>query len=257
MVVSITDALPDYAGKPREMDETDIEHIIEAFGKSAARAEKAGFDGVQIHGAHGYLVSQFLSPRSNHRRDRWGGNLENRMRFVIEVTRSIKSNVSSNFPVIIKLGCRDFLDGEKGLTIEEGAIVAKALENEGISLIEISHGIIDKAQRNILLGITSQEKEATFLDDARAIRSSTHIPLSLVGGMRSLNVMEDIVQSGVSDFISICRPFIREPDLITRWKNGDTRPAECISCSGCFNPDKEGKFHIFCKHVKDRNHLSS
>lgn len=255
MAVSITDKLPDYgisaSGKAREMEEADIENIIEAFGKAAARVEKAGFDGVQIHGAHGYLVSQFLSPQSNHRRDRWGGSLENRMRFVIEVTRSIKSNVSSNFPVMIKLGCRDFLDDEKGLTIEEGASVAKALENEGICLIEISHGIIDKVQRKKLLGITSQDKEATFLDDTRAIRNSTRIPLSLVGGMRSLKVMENIIQSDVSDCISICRPFIREPDLITRWKKGDKHPAECISCSGCFNPDKEGKFHIFCKHVKN------
>jgi len=255
MAVSITDKLPDYgvsaSRKAREMEDADIDNIIEAFGKAAARVEKAGFDGVQIHGAHGYLISQFLSPRSNHRHDRWGGNLENRMRFVIEVTRSIKSNVSSNFPVMIKLGCRDFLDDEKGLTIEEGASVVKALENEGICLIEISHGIIDKVQRKKLLGITSQEKEATFLDDARVIRNSTRIPLSLVGGMRSLKVMEDIIQSGVSDCISICRPFIREPDLISRWENGDKRPAECISCSGCFNPDMEGKFHIFCKHVKN------
>ncbi|MBW1812859.1 MAG: NADH:flavin oxidoreductase [Deltaproteobacteria bacterium] len=261
MAVSITDELSDYgipaSGKAREMEDADIKNIIEAFGKAAARVEKAGFDGVQIHGAHGYLVSQFLSPRSNQRHDRWGGSLENRMRFVIEVTRSIKSNVSSNFPVMIKLGCRDFLDDENGLTIKEGAIVAKTLENEGICLIEVSHGIIDKVQRKILLGITSQEKEATFLNDARVIRDSTGIPLSLVGGMRSLEIMEDIVQSGVSDCISICRPFIREPDLITRWKNGDRRRAECISCSGCFNPDKEGKFHIFCKHIKNGKAPSS
>jgi 2,4-dienoyl-CoA reductase-like NADH-dependent reductase (Old Yellow Enzyme family) len=173
------------------------------------------------------------------------------MRFVIEVSRAMKRQVDDDFPVMIKLGCRDYVkDG--GLTIEEGAQVAQALEREGISLIEISCSVQDMSSRkSSLLGITSKEKEACFRPDARVIRKATSIPLSLVGGMRSLPVMEDIIQSGTSDLISICRPFIREPDLIKRWSKGDNRPAECISCGGCFNLDDKGKIKIYCRQLKE------
>jgi len=251
VAVSLVEKMPDYGHEARQMNDEDIEKIIEAFGQAARRVQEAGFDGVQIHGAHGYLVSQFLSPLSNKREDRWGGSLENRMRFVIEVSRAMKRQVDDDFPVMIKLGCRDYVkDG--GLTIEEGAQVAQALEREGISLIEISCSVQDMSSRkSSLLGITSKEKEACFRPDARVIRKATSIPLSLVGGMRSLPVMEDIIQSGTSDLISICRPFIREPDLIKRWSKGDNRPAECISCGGCFNLDDKGKIKIYCRQLKE------
>lgn len=274
MAVSLIDNLPEFGREAREMKEEDIQEIIEAFGQAARRAQEAGFDGVQIHGAHGYLVSQFLSPRTNQRSDRWGGNLENRMRFVIEVTRSVKRHVDDDFPVMIKLGGRDYLqpgdqlvwgrsrggtpksdktdssDKEVGLTIEEGAEAARALENEGISFIEISNGFIGTSSYKINVGITSPEQEAYFLQDARVIRQKTSGPLGLVAGLRSIPVMEEIVSSGVVDCIALCRPLIREPGLIRRWKNGDTRPAECISCGGCFNPDENGKMHIYCRQVK-------
>lgn len=251
MAVSLTGEVPDHGREPREMNEEDIEGIIEAFGQAAGRVQKAGFDGVQIHGAHGYLVSQFLSPRSNKRKDKWGGSLENRMRFVIEVTRAIKRNVDDNFPVMIKLGCRDYVDEREGLTIEEGAEISRELEREGISLIEISHGFLDRSYRKLLTKITSPEREALFLADARIIRKATSIPLSLVGGMRSFPVMEEIVQSGITDCISLCRPFISEPWLIRRWKEGDTGPAKCISCYKCFSPDPDGSVHIYCRQVKE------
>jgi len=249
MAVSVTDKMPNYGNPAREMTEEDIQGIIESFGQAARRVEEAGFDGVQIHGAHGYLVSQFLTPRSNLRQDKWGGNLENRMRFVVEVVRSIKQTVSSDFPIMIKLGCRDYLDEGVGLTIEEGAEVAQSMEKEGVSLIEISSGLQDASYRKKRLGTTSPEKEAYYLDDARAVREKTSGPLSLVGGMRSLPVMEDVINSGVVDCISICRPFIREPGLINRWQKGDARPADCISCGGCFNVGEDGKMSINCRQL--------
>ena len=249
MAVSVTDKMPNYGNPAREMTEEDIQGIIDSFGQAARRVEAAGFDGVQIHGAHGYLVSQFLTPRSNLRQDKWGGNLENRMRFVVEVARSIKQTVSSDFPIMIKLGCRDYLDEGIGLTIEEGAQVAQALEKEGVSLIEISSGSQDDSYRKKRLGITSAEKEAYFLDDARIVREKTSGPLSIVGGMRSLPVMENVITSGVADCISICRPFIREPGLINRWQRGDVRPADCISCGGCFNVGKDEKMSIYCRQL--------
>jgi len=259
MAVSVTDDLPDFGRKAREMNGEDIESIIDAFGQAARRVQEAGFDGVQIHGAHAYLVSQFLSPRTNKRTDKWGGSLENRMRFAVEVTRAAKKQVDTNFPVMIKLGCQDYLEDDGGMTIEEGAQVVETLEEEGVCLVEISYSVIDPPQRKKFLGITSPEKEAVLLPEARVIRKATSVPLALVTGLRSLPVMEEVIESGVADLISICRPLIREPGLIKRWKEGDTRPADCISCKGtthksqygCFNPDEKGKMHIYCKQLKE------
>ncbi len=251
MAVSMVEGMPDYGRKAREMTEEDIEKIIEAFGQAARRVQEAGFDGVQIHGAHGYLASQFLSPLSNRREDRWGGSLENRMRFVIEVCCSIKSQVDDDFPVMIKLGCKDYVKDGRGLTIEEGTKIAEALEKEGIGLIEISHSIQDNTfRKKNMLGITSEEKEACFLPEARVIRKGTSIPLSVVGGMRSIPVLEDIIESGVTDMISICRPLIREPGLIKRWMEGDQRRADCISCGKCLNIDDKGKINVYCNQLK-------
>jgi len=251
MAVSMVEGMPDYGRKAREMTEEDIEKIIEAFGQAARRVQEAGFDGVQIHGAHGYLASQFLSPLNNRREDRWGGSLENRMRFVIEVCCSIKSQVDDDFPVMIKLGCKDYVKDGRGLTIKEGTKIAEALEKEGIGLIEISHSIQDNTfRKKNMLGITSEEKEACFLPEARVIRKGTSIPLSVVGGMRSIPVLEDIVESGVTDMISICRPLIREPGLIKRWMEGDQRRADCISCGKCFNIDDKGKINVYCNQLK-------
>jgi len=252
LAVSLKEDFEDYGVAPREMDDEDIEKIIEAFGKAAVRVQEAGFDGVQIHGAHGYLGSQFLSPNNNLRKDKWGGSIENRMRFLAETTKAMKKSVDGDFPVMIKLGCRDYLDEGDELTIQEGAEVAGALEKEGICHIEISHGYLEKSRRKLLGGITSPEKEAPFLSDARVVREATSGPIALVAGMRSLQVMEEIVESGVSDYISLCRPFIREPGLVKRWKDGDTRPADCISCWRCFNTDDDGNAVIECSQLKEK-----
>jgi len=180
------------------------------------------------------------------------------MRFVVEVTRAIKKQTGGDFPVMIKLGCRDYFEDGSGLTIEEGARTAKALDDEGICLVEISYGNMARNLRKMLLGITSAEKEAVLLPEARVLRSETTVPIALVTGLRSLPVMEKLIRTGEVDFISLCRPLIREPDLIKRWKNGDTRPADCISCPnpsgismyGCFNLDDNGKLSIFCRQLK-------
>jgi len=248
VAVSVPESSSDKGSKPREMTDEDIETIIDDFGQAARRVQEAGFDGVQIHGAHGYLITQFLSPRFNHRNDKWGGSLNNRMRFVVEITRAMKKQVDNDFPVMIKLGCRDYTETGDKLTIEEGVAVVKALEKEGHCHIEISYGTIDNASRKISLGITTHEQEAYMLHDAQMVRQETGLPLGLVGGMRSLSVMEDIVQSGTVDTLSLCRPLIREPDLIKKWKEGSTKSADCISCGRCFNR-KDGKTYIRCSQV--------
>jgi 2,4-dienoyl-CoA reductase-like NADH-dependent reductase (Old Yellow Enzyme family) len=250
LAVCLVEGLPDLGTPPREMTDEDIEEIVEAFGRSARRVEEAGFDGVQIHGAHGYLVTQFLSPLSNQREDRWGGPLENRMRFVIEVVRSMRRQVDEDFPIMIKLGCRDYLDEGEGFTIEEGGEVAAALEREGVSLIEVSHGMAQSAFHKRSRGTeTTPIEEAYLLPDAEAVRKSTSGPLAVVGGMRSLPVMERAVESGATNCIAICRPLIREPDLIKRWKEGDTRPAGCLSCRGCMKTNKDLKSEIRCRQL--------
>lgn len=276
LAVSSVDKMPDFGRTPRVMNEEDIWEIVKAFGLAAGRVQEAGFDGVQIHGCHGYLVSQFLSPRTNRRTDQWGGSPENRRRFVVEVVRSIKKQVSADFPVMVKLGVRDYLKpgddltwganvGRRpgpmvdprssdalGLSVEEGAPVARALEEEGICLVEISNGFLGTSTYKIHLGVNAPDKEATLLNDARVVRQATKGPLCLVAGMRSLPVMERIVTSGAADLVALCRPLIREPMLIKRWREGDIRPAECISCGGCFNKDESGKIQIYCRQLKKR-----
>jgi 2,4-dienoyl-CoA reductase-like NADH-dependent reductase (Old Yellow Enzyme family) len=253
LAVSAGDGPSDTENVPREMTDEDIETIVEAFGRAARRVEAAGFDGVQIHGAHGYLVTQFLSPRSNRRRDRWGGSLENRMRFVVEVVRAIRRQVDQDFPVMIKLGCRDYLDDGEGMKIEEGASVAAALEREGVCFIEVSHGLPGRSFRKMSHGKERAPiREAYLLPDARVVRGWTSLPLCVVGGMRSLSVMEAAIESGAVDCVSLCRPLIREPDLIERWRSGDTRPAECLSCGACMKTDEEGKGEIRCRQIPPR-----
>ncbi len=252
LAVSLPDGLPKPGPPLREMTEEDIETAIDAFAQAARRVQEARFDGVQIHGAHGYLVSQFLSPRVNRRQDQWGGSLENRMRFAVEIARAIRRQVDDDFPVMVKLGCRDYPDEGEGLTIGEGAEVAAALEREGVCFIEVSHGIAERSFRKKTKGKkTAPIAQAYMLPDAEIIRQSTSVPLALVGGMRSLPAMEAIVESGTVDCIAICRPLIREPDLIQRWSGGDTRPADCFRCGGCFAESREAKTVIRCRQLRE------
>jgi 2,4-dienoyl-CoA reductase-like NADH-dependent reductase (Old Yellow Enzyme family) len=251
LVASVVDGQRERGERVRELSDAEIEAIIDAFGQSARRVQEAGFDGVQIHGAHGYLITQFLSPSSNRRSDRWGGSLENRMRFVIEVTRSIRGQVDDDFPVTIKLGCRDYLDEGEGLLIDEGAEVAAALEREGVCFVELSHGMRGRAFRKRTSGKkTAPIEEAYLLPDAKIVRNSISVPLSLVGGMRSLPVMEEVVASGIVDCVSLCRPLIREPDLIKRWREGDTRSADCVSCWGCLKTNSDGRSDVHCRQLE-------
>ena len=211
--------------------EEEIEDLIEAFVFSAGRAVVAGFDGVQIHGAHGYLISQFISPYTNKRDDRWGGSSENRMRFLLEVYRRVRKEVGDDYPLMIKLNSADYIEG--GLTIDESSQIAKTLSQEGIDAIEVSGGMAESGNWMIKPGIKEEKDEAYFLPNARRLREVVDVPLFLVGGLRTPGLMETLLEEGEVDMISLCRPFIREPDLVNRWKSGDRRKADCISCKGC------------------------
>ncbi len=217
---------------PVEMSKEDIERVVAGFAEAARRAKEAGFDGVQIHGAHGYLLSQFLSPYSNVRSDEYGGSIENRARAVFEVYEAIRDNVGPDYPVMIKINTSDFVD--VGLTPDESLWVCGKLSEMRMDAIELSGGIAAAGKLSpARTGIDSLEKEGYFREYAKQFKPHLTCPVILVGGLRSLDVIEEIYSEGSADFFSVCRPLISEPNLINRWESGDRKPARCSSCSKC------------------------
>ncbi|MFI7669563.1 NADH:flavin oxidoreductase/NADH oxidase family protein [Nocardia sp. NPDC049526] len=193
------------ATTPRELTPAEIEDIIERFAAAAVVCETAGFDGVQVHGAHGYLVAQFLSPLSNQRDDDWGGDPERRMRFALEVVRRIRARVSPGFAVGIKLNSADFQRG--GFTEEESRDVIAALAREGLDLIEVSGGSYEEPAMMGTAAASTRAREAYFLEYAHTVRALVgDIPLAVTGGFRSRAAMDDAVHSGECDVVGIGRP---------------------------------------------------
>ncbi|MGD2147328.1 MAG: NADH:flavin oxidoreductase, partial [Anaerolineae bacterium] len=233
----------------RELTVVEIEGLVRAYADAAWRAQEAGFDAVQLHGAHGYLISQFLSPFSNRRTDEWGGDLEGRIRFLRTVCAAVRDQVGPNYPVFIKLGMQDAVEG--GLSLGEGAKVAATLKGMGLVAIEISGGIGGATSLNTPTGMRAPADEAVFRPWARAARSASLLPIALVGGLRSIQVMEDLLETGDADFISLCRPLICEPDLPKRLRDGIQDRSRCISGSRCW-PDSCGE-GIACRCPVDRS----
>ncbi|MBF0558012.1 MAG: NADH:flavin oxidoreductase [Nitrospirae bacterium] len=230
--------------EPDAMSSEDIVQIVTAFGEAAARAKEYGFDAVQLHAAHGYLINQFLSPLTNRRTDGYGGPVENRCRFLMEVYRRVRSEVGPDFPVMAKLNGSDNLDG--GLSLTDAVVAARLLDKEKIDAIEVSGGTSASGEKTpVRTGIDKPDMEAYNIELAREIKKSVGCPVMAVGGFRSLEVINKaIIEDGI-DYISMARPFIREPQLVRRWREGDRSPARCISCNGCFRPGlKEGG--IYC-----------
>jgi 2,4-dienoyl-CoA reductase-like NADH-dependent reductase (Old Yellow Enzyme family) len=213
--VPLGDALSAGFNPPRALTEAEIEAIIARFARAAALAKETGFTGVQIHGAHGYLVSQFLSPHHNRRTDQWGGSLENRMRFVLEIYAAIRAATGPDYPIGIKLNSADFQKG--GFSEEDSMQVVKALSEAGIDLIEISGGTYEapammKGKREEVKEST-RKREAYFLQYAAELRKTVNVPLVVTGGFRSSAGMEDALESGATDMVGLCRPLILKPDL--------------------------------------------
>ena len=235
----------------QEMTLQDIQDVVEAFGLAAKRAKIAGFDGVQIHAAHGYLLSQFLSPAFNKRQDQYGGSIENRAAVLLEILKSIRKRVGQSYPVLIKMNTRDFLEG--GLKLDDSIKVAVMMEKAGIDAVELSGGTIASGKEGpVRTGIVSGKNEAYFKDAASAFKEKIDLPIMLVGGIRSFSLAQQLVNDNVADYISMSRPFIREPDLIKRWKAGDHNQAACLSDSKCFIPAMGGK-GIYCVVEKKKS----
>lgn len=234
-----------YSKSPRkEMTMEEIQDIVKAFGQAARRSKEAGFDGVQIHAAHGYLLSQSISPAFNNRIDSYGGSVENRAKFLLEVLQEVRAIVGPDFPILVKMNSRDFLEG--GLTLKDSLKVGAMLQEQGVDAIELSGGTFVSGKLNPSReGITSEEKEAYFREEAKVFKDKLKVPLILVGGNRSFQLAERLVKEGYADYISMSRPFIREPDLVKRWASGDLRKAACLSDNQCFGPTMTGD-GIYC-----------
>lgn len=237
----------------RSAGKADIAAMVSAFTEGAKRAQKTGFDAVQLHAAHGFLISQFLSPAFNQRTDEYGGNIVNRARFLLEVVASVRKAVGPEYPILIKLNSEDFLDG--GMTRDEAIQVSTMLENASVDAIEFSGGTVASPEELIAPrpGHLTPAKEVYYRDAAKLYKQKVSIPLILVGGIRSYEVAEKLVSSDLADYISLSRPLICEPNLIKRWHDGDQRAAECVSDNACFGPALDGSGVSCVTYAKKRS----
>ncbi len=202
-------------GQPRALAAIEIERIIERFAVAASVLVDAGFEGIQIHAAHGYLINQFLSPLTNLRDDAWGGDADRRMRLLLDVVRAVRSAIGRKAPLGVKLNSADFQRG--GFSEEESMRVVEALEAEGIELLEISGGTYESAAMfEEKPRASTRSREAFFLDYAEKVRKRTELPLLVTGGFRSRAGMDAALASGAVDVVGLARPLANEPDLPAR-----------------------------------------
>ena len=192
-------------GPCRELTKADLRDLASAYADASRRAKEAGFDGVQLHAAHGYLLNQFLSPAFNRRGDEHGGSIVNRTRFLVEVLHAVRETVGRDFPVLFKMNSQDFV--ENGLSVADSLAAAKLLTDAGVDAIELSGGMLISGKMSpSRTGINSEEKEAYFRQEARIFKEQLPVPLILVGGLRSFEVAEGLVQEGAADYISMSGP---------------------------------------------------
>ena len=215
-------------GMPVALTENEILNLISRFGQAAKICKDCGFTGIQIHAAHGYLISQFLSPRSNHRNDRWGGTLENRARFLMFTVNTVRQLVGPEFPISVKLNSADFQRG--GFAFEDSLQVARRLQDAGVDLIEISGGTYEQPKLLGIEGLEAEEpqavaestlaREAYFVDFTKAMKKELSIPLMVTGGFRSASAMEQALRSGAADVIGLGRPMCVMPEAPKRLLGG-------------------------------------
>ena len=248
---------------PREMTEEDIERVIEAFAQAARRVKESGFDAVQIHAAHGYLISQFLCPHTNRREDKWGGSIQNRLRFVTEIYERIRKSVGDDYPILIKINAYDRM--KNGLKPEEGITIAKKIAEIGFDGIEVSCGIGEDGGStlrgdipiDVLLDEWDMYKSKGFLfqfimrkfghmlikpipftegynrESANLIKKEVNVPIFAVGGMTDPVFMEETIRDGEADYISLCRALITDPKFPDKIRNGSRELSRCIHCNLC------------------------
>lgn len=247
---------------------SEIQATVAAFGAAAGRAVAAGFDGVHIHGANGYLISEFSSPLTNWRDDRWGGDAERRHAFAVEVVRAVRASVPDRFPVTVKLGLADAPEG--GLDLSETLPRAQALVEAGADGFEVSVNVMEspadsagkyiavdrrRAFEDLLVHrlLAEPGEEAYFLPWARELRRAVDVPIVLVGGLRTTATMNRIIAASDADFVALARPLIREPDLIRQIRDGREGRVDCTSCNLCLA--HEGHHSLRCWRTPRRRLL--
>ncbi len=209
-----------------ELTTDEVEGVVRQFGEAAARAERAGYDGVQIHAAHFFYLSKFVSPLFNHRTDRFGGTSENRARILVEILSAMRERTRPGFVVAIKINSDDCQPG--GLAQDDFLVAGKMLSEAGIDAIEVSANYTSRP--NVRAGVN----EGSFLPAATRLAASVDAPVVLIGGLRSLETINAILAKTGIAYIALSRPLIREPNLINRWRSGDHRPSSCVSCNACY-----------------------
>lgn len=243
--------LPDIEGSPPlaelglapgvAMTASDIDEAIDAFAQAARRARAAGFDGVELHAGHGFLINQFLSPLFNRRHDAWGGSPEGRARFACEVIRAIRAATDSTFPVMAKVNAMDFLPG--GLTLEESILQARLMQVAGLDAVEVSGGncLFSSMETGPMRPVrpASADNGRYFAAHARAFHAALEMPVLMVGGLRSPAVAEKMLAQGEADLAGLCRPLIRDPGLALRWREGEAVASDCRSCNRCLRASRE------------------
>ena len=268
-----------YGRQPRAMSAADIETVVVAFGNAARRAMDAGYDGIHIHGGNGYLISEFSSPITNRRTDEWGGSPDRRSRFFLSVYDAVRAAVGADTPVTARIGLADSIDG--GLTVEESVGRAQQLAERGVDGLEPTYGIMHsyldnippyvavnsgQAAKNVLFQrlVRPKATEAHYRAFARNLKAAVPVPIILVGGIRTTDVMAEILQSGDADFLAMSRPFIREPALVNELSAGRTGMVDCVSCNMCLSHDGSDPLrcwrsspaaivaHLYTHYVKDR-----
>ena len=266
--------------RPHELSDTEIEGIIDQFVQAIGRAQMAGFDGVQLHAAHGYLLSEFLSPYMNRRQDKWGGNTQNRFRIVQEIYQRSRK-VFGDFPILIKMNAYD--GRRNGMRLEEAVKIAELLERFGCSAIEVSCGVIEdgfytvrgeslpldalftyhfkfkalpsfiKAMMRPFANIVMPPVRPLTnynVPAAQTIKAHVSIPVIVVGGIRSLDDMNQIILNQQADMVSMCRPFIIEPDIVKKLKEGRQQVSKCISCNYCVIAAEERPLQCYYGKLK-------
>jgi len=241
----------------RELSLKEIEEIVKSFINTGVGLYECGYDMIQLHGGHGYLLSDFLSPFTNKRSDDYGGITNNRIRIIREIYSGLRDTIGKNFPILIKLNTMDFLGADKGLQFSEGKQITKEIVDIGFEAVEPTSGRTSTKYSNNKtypsVMIKSPDEENFFLPFVKELKPlMNNSKMILMGGIRNPLKAEEFLQEKFADFVSLCRPLIYEPDLPNRWKNGDHSPALCNSCNACLRTGSRGYFHCPVKENKEK-----
>jgi 2,4-dienoyl-CoA reductase-like NADH-dependent reductase (Old Yellow Enzyme family) len=221
----------------RELSSDEVYEHIDSFINAARRAIEVGFDTVQIHAAHGWLVSAFLSPVTNLRQDEWGSSSEKRANFVVRIVEGIRKVAGKDYPIIVKCVVKDY--HPRGKTISEGIYSAQRFINAGVDAIEVSEGIEDEAFHHIRLDAI----HPYYLEECHQLRETIQKPVILVGGMRRLAEIQQVVDEGTADAVSMCRPFIMDQHIVKKFRLGLTESSNCTSCNLCIEEMHKQNIH--------------